>query len=374
MHYSIPSAAQLQSAGARSIRRTLRRPGRHGAQFSAAADDFTYDRALADKFTVYAPPAESDITDQIFEHVAAPYLRGSFFTADDEFSVALEGDIVRSDLGNFHEWSPSATRVNAWDINAYGLSIVQGKLRRYASEDSEQLALGEVGQLIQLVRASRQLAYLTLASTAGNWGGNTAALAGNARFDAASPDHPLDTINLYKRTIKQNCGREPNLWIMSDEIHDTLETHPVLLAYMAQLSESAINGGRITLSGLEMLFGMRIVASGDTYKNNAGTTVRMWPRATSVLAYQEHIEPVPGSEMSTVPSQAPAVSGAGTMATSPRSALSLYYLEDVGPGVLIDQYEDSQSRHSPTRTDAYYVEAPMISRTACGYCLTTCLS
>lgn len=184
----------------------------------------------------------------------------------------------------------------------------------------------------------------TLATTPGNYGVNTQALAGTDQFNHVSSE-PVDLFRQAMTAIEDGTlGYSPNLAVMSSDVADVLRHHPALYASLG-LGDTV----RRSLSDAELAsaIGVQTVAvTRHRYVSSAGATVRSWDNVL-ILAYTDF-----GGQ----------VDGAPTFGVNAKLKNSPF----IGP------WFDLERRHA-RGAKVIISETPQILTPLAGYLFTDCL-
>lgn len=161
------------------------------------------------------------------------------------------------------------------------------------SIDNQDEVLDEMGGSVELVSEglafNRELRQVTLLTTAGNYGGNTAAV-GTAWNTAGS--NPIADVQTARSKLWQGRGPSRVKGFCSLDVYLVLSRHPMLLDLFKYGATQPDASGLITPSMIAAVFGLDELVIGKAWKDtaNQGQTAsysRMWGNVFGIVRYME---------------------------------------------------------------------------------------
>lgn len=148
------------------------------------------------------------------------------------------------------------------------------KEQRAMRADRVRLESRALMEVMRRIDNACEVAAATLATTPGNYSGNTEALAGTDQFTHASSDPTVQFQEAHDAIEDGTLGYKPNVAIMSSDVFNVLKYHPQLYAAL-----SFTVGARQPLSEAQLAQVMgvdRVLVTMHRTLNLSGTAVRTW--------------------------------------------------------------------------------------------------
>jgi hypothetical protein len=136
------------------------------------------------------------------------------------------------------------------------------------------MEMAATAQASYILMRSHERAVAALASNGANYAGNTAALAGNDRWDvyAHADSNPFADVENAKEAVRSKVGRYPNVLVLGAKVYAALKSHPVVVDRIKHTSAAVV-----TAQMLAGLFDVeRVLVGRDVTASAAGAFSDVW--------------------------------------------------------------------------------------------------
>jgi hypothetical protein len=147
-----------------------------------------------------------------------------------------------------------------------------------------------VNRVMRILRLSLEIDQAALGTNSANYGANTVALSGTAKWSNAASD-PYVQWMAQRETIRQQIGMYPNTGIFSATVMTTIKTNPAIRSHFQYTNDKSVTDQMI-----KELFELDTIASAGAIVSNAGTKSDVWGN-NAILAYVA--KPAEGADFDT---------------------------------------------------------------------------
>lgn len=237
------------------------------------AGDVHVNRPLTNIAIAYFQDSSDFIADSVFPNIPVEKQSDAYWTIPrdafnrDEMRLRAPGT---ESAGSGYEVDPNNTYYA--HVRAYHHDIPD-QVR--ANTDTPLSADAQASQLVtQKALINREVNWVTRYFTTGVWGtditGVDSATPGAGQIGQwnRADSTPIEDMRLYKRTMKEATGFEPNTLVLGRHVVDTLYDHPDIIDRI-KYGQTPGNPADVTLNDLAMLFKIPRILVGNAIQNTA---------------------------------------------------------------------------------------------------------
>jgi len=180
------------------------------------------------------------IADRIYKSIAVQKKTGdirTFGSTSQRIVNTIQGS------GESKTLTFEVTKADAWSLKKHSLKalITDDDMDQLGTQEAKNIGIDAVTEALLLAREYAVANYMT---DTDNYT-NDVTLSGTEQWDDYTSSDPIDDLITARATVREACGKRPNMAIMGPEVFDCLINHPDLLTAARYAGEDTVSFSRL---------------------------------------------------------------------------------------------------------------------------------